>query len=1372
MNTRNLLLSFVMILSSISVTISQISHKVNFLPDDITLTKGKGEDSVEYDKFNLSNWYHLREIGKPELPIKIITLLIPVDQDVDAVSAMFTGTIEKKDKFNIFPAQPDVPTSDDYEKPKFVRPDKAIYESDDCYPKNAATVVSQGYLDGDKHIVTIAVCPIQYYPKSGRLAINTSIELQLKLGSAKMKAIHSAQSFVNGDGLYDKILKNLVDNPEMIGSYSSGSNQNTASLSKAVTSIPAYQYVIITTSALQPYFDKFIAWKKRKGIDIGVVTMEYIHNYCQGDHISGITSHNIDDEAGRIRQYLHDAYIQYRAVHPGIAIYALLGGDHYIVPSRIGSAADYLNWGGDTFFIPTDSYFADFNGDWNKDGADPDLLFRYGEPNDDYVDFGPEIFVGRLLCSSGQDILNWTDKVIRYEQNPGNGNLSYLTKSLMVSADEMLDEHEAKYVIQHFPASFSHDTLNEMPNGGNDPNPTYPKGSEVIYEMNKYYGINSFFCHGAPTDITTKAPYYNKDTLTGRWSLTTLDAMTHAGQPEIGNGLDNLTNENFPSICYSLGCNNAPFDDYDNINHPGRNLAEGFTVITKAGGPAFLGCSRLGWVGGTYKLYQKFMDQIKAGITNLGAAESASKLDNHLAHYDKLSHNLIGCPETQMWTATPSIFSSATVTDNGSSVTVNAGTSGCNITACSINNGAQYYLTTENVSSYTFSTSVRPLYITITKQNYLPYTAFAGTISSNTTWDGYVDVEGQVTLTNNATLTINPGTTINMGASCQIFVSTGSKILAAGTSGNLIRFVRLNASNPWASIPLLGNNNQFSWCVFDGGYYNIDLRSIGNTFTSCRFKNANRGISTDYAPSGYSSFSLSNCYIENNVTGIYLWGSEPNIDHSTISNNTGDGVYIISSFVVHFTNNAIENNGGYGIYSGAESWVYMGNGTAIYDSYYDVNTVRTLGAGKNLVRNNRGGFEIKVEYSTRFYVGALERGSVLGAGYNKISQTMGGKYIHNVAVTQTYEFTGQYIVPASMTRWGEDGIVDTSKFLGSVICNYPLTFDPSTSAGVIPGMAPTFIITNPGNTPGTVLTSSIAEKLSKNQTNSPENQNFVDLKNRMLEVRNQLNDPRQSKYRARLLGELGVLRILDPNDETKENGVIDALLAEYRERLTSNQAMDPYERLSSEGALVSETQIACHNHDLSRAQELVGKYLPYVQNNDNRRALLFSKMIVCERTGDYAKAWAALKAVEAIGPDAQRKKKGYRAPSYAVIEESLREKAKAAGIALMKNQNTADEQQLPTEFSVSQNYPNPFNPSTVISYQLPFVGTRYIVSLKVYDMLGREVVTLVDGLKEAGYYSATFDASRLASGIYFARMTVQPQKGLPIVQVKKMLLVK
>jgi len=68
----------------------------------------------------------------------------------------------------------------------------------------------------------------------------------------------------------------------------------------------------------------------------------------------------------------------------------------------------------------------------------------------------------------------------------------------------------------------------------------------------------------------------------------------------------------------------------------------------------------------------------------------------------------------------------------------------------------------------------------------------------------------------------------------------------------------------------------------------------------------------------------------------------------------------------------------------------------------------------------------------------------------------------------------------------------------------------------------------------------------------------------------------------------------------------------------------------------------------------------------------------------------------------------------------------------------------------------------------------------VYDLLGREVATLVDGMKEPGHYSITFDGSRLSSGIYFLRMNIQPQKGLPaiqtagkpIVQVKKMLLMK
>jgi hypothetical protein len=67
----------------------------------------------------------------------------------------------------------------------------------------------------------------------------------------------------------------------------------------------------------------------------------------------------------------------------------------------------------------------------------------------------------------------------------------------------------------------------------------------------------------------------------------------------------------------------------------------------------------------------------------------------------------------------------------------------------------------------------------------------------------------------------------------------------------------------------------------------------------------------------------------------------------------------------------------------------------------------------------------------------------------------------------------------------------------------------------------------------------------------------------------------------------------------------------------------------------------------------------------------------------------------------------------------------------------------------SQNYPNPFNPATVINYQLASAGK---VSLKVYDLLGREVATLVNGMKAAGNYSATLNAGNLPSGVYFYRL--------------------
>jgi hypothetical protein len=74
---------------------------------------------------------------------------------------------------------------------------------------------------------------------------------------------------------------------------------------------------------------------------------------------------------------------------------------------------------------------------------------------------------------------------------------------------------------------------------------------------------------------------------------------------------------------------------------------------------------------------------------------------------------------------------------------------------------------------------------------------------------------------------------------------------------------------------------------------------------------------------------------------------------------------------------------------------------------------------------------------------------------------------------------------------------------------------------------------------------------------------------------------------------------------------------------------------------------------------------------------------------------------------------------------------------------------IPSKFDLSQNYPNPFNPSTSISFDLPVDGK---VSLKIFDMSGKEMMTLVNEVKTAGYYSVSFNGSNLSSGAYFYRI--------------------
>jgi len=96
--------------------------------------------------------------------------------------------------------------------------------------------------------------------------------------------------------------------------------------------------------------------------------------------------------------------------------------------------------------------------------------------------------------------------------------------------------------------------------------------------------------------------------------------------------------------------------------------------------------------------------------------------------------------------------------------------------------------------------------------------------------------------------------------------------------------------------------------------------------------------------------------------------------------------------------------------------------------------------------------------------------------------------------------------------------------------------------------------------------------------------------------------------------------------------------------------------------------------------------------------------------------------------------------------------------------SSVNENELPDDFILYQNYPNPFNPATRIKYQVASISQ---VSLKIYDVLGNVVATLVDEEKFPGIYEVEFDGTGLSSSVYIYQLITQNY-----IQTRKMLLIK
>jgi hypothetical protein len=605
------------------LAIASINYECHYDQSSILFEKLDDKDLIQLRGIGVTE-----EVGKPMISVDLINLIIPQGQKADSVRV-------KINSFYTLSGSYEIKASPDPLDPSKSPIDLSIYNSKDPYPGIRAKIIRTGSFGGNR-IVQIAVYPMDYFPKEGKIVLFTDLTIELFYGASKGMSIKQTYRTSYSDYIINKALKSIVDNEYDIPSYSYHPNIKDPNIKDK----GEYSYIIITRESLEKGFEPLIDYLKKKGINARTFLVEEILEEYRGDPIS-----RIFDDAGCIREFLMDMY-------KDGAQWVLLGGDENVVPVRYGSALD--NNHSVYRQQPSDLYYSDLDGNWNVDGDD-----CYGEPWDDSTDCFPELFVGRLPCDNREEIESWFNKLESYETNPGGGpGINYLTRVFWIASDWLRDCPERIIENGSFPSYFSHDTtMLEGPDG------CTPRGSEVIDRMNTYYGWFNFYGHGAPDQLTISAPGNNSPS-SNRDFLVSLDSCevhwerqhSNACRVEPGNGLDSLHNKDNYGIMWIASCYQGAYD-YEHFelfkDYCGPSMAEAFTLLPERGGPAFLGFTRYATTTFPRFLHIHFSDILfNDKITNIGVVEAMSKTQVN-SHYIHLSHTLFGCPLMKVWTMFP-----------------------------------------------------------------------------------------------------------------------------------------------------------------------------------------------------------------------------------------------------------------------------------------------------------------------------------------------------------------------------------------------------------------------------------------------------------------------------------------------------------------------------------------------------------------------------------------------------------------------------------------------------------------------------------------------------------------------------------------------
>ncbi|MCD6163669.1 MAG: carboxypeptidase regulatory-like domain-containing protein [candidate division Zixibacteria bacterium] len=617
-------------------------------------------DKIEgYDIVHLFDGDKNVKLGNPLLPSKLVKVALP--EGMIAVNVVVDKAESQKidGEYNIYPSQPAREISSNYDRDiEFVEPNSAIYSSDKPYPTKLAELIYQTDLAGQSMAV-IMINPLQYIPAEKSLVFHTEISFTIQgdFGNVCSHYLPAAVSEFNKRE-YESMVKGMVINPEDAKVITSEYTPFQIALDPG-----NYDYVIITISSFVSAFQSLADWKTKKGIPAKIVTTTWIYGEYSGSNVE------------KIRAFIMDAHSTWGTV------YFLLGGDTGQIPYHIKSV------NGEN--VPNDTYYSDYDGNWTCN-----------------------VHVGRASVISSGAVTTFKNKVLTYEKNPPL--TSYCEKIGLYAFD--LDDYTFSEILKrklytspynYIPSGWAIDTVYDSQSTNHR--------TAVINSINSGQNLINHSDHSYTYYMGTGSHNHG-------WGLNTGD-------------VDAFSNGSRQSILYSLGCWACSYD-YSSC------IAEHFVRDSNGGCVAFIGNSRSGlYYQGDYNtlsmLYDRyfFRSLLSQGQYKLGNAFSDHKNDGPTSYgaeqqiFTELT--LLGDPEMPVWTDTPVnliVSHPDTIPLGSNPFTVHVQSfGGANIYlgyVC-LMKGDEVYLTGStdingDVTFYPAPTTLGTMYVTATKNNYLP----------------------------------------------------------------------------------------------------------------------------------------------------------------------------------------------------------------------------------------------------------------------------------------------------------------------------------------------------------------------------------------------------------------------------------------------------------------------------------------------------------------------------------------------------------------------------------------------------------------------------------------------------------------------------